>query len=244
MKLLNIIILLALISLTACKTDSKGTDSDGQTVTTDSVEQPQIKIEVDKSDQQENIPTGIVFDPDRFPYLEPLNDSTTLMHAFTVKMQLTHSYPLAPVTNDRLTWINADNSTETMGTFLSYVVKGRKIMLAAVNYRVDYFKKTVKGYSSVDSSFYSARSYFLLDAEKSKVIRERQKIQTASGQHAYVEEYYSVRSEQFTPKYVALGYLEYNEDYIVGFVMNAVDEFEFKDALPPFYKLIRSFKAE
>jgi hypothetical protein len=164
------------------------------------------------------------------------------MHAYTIKMKTTHSYPLAPVTNDQLMWIDAHNSNATMGTFLSYVIEGRRIMLSGVNIRIDYFNKSVKGYSSVDSSFISSRGYFLGDPEKARVLKAAQKIKTASGQDIMVEEYYSVRGGQFTPKYVALGYLDYNDTYIVSIVMTATEEFEFKDALDPFYRLVRSFE--
>jgi hypothetical protein len=240
MKSLNLIFLIILLSLVACKNNEAGQGNGTDTT----AKNDSVKIEVDEQDQQANIPTGIVFDENRFPYLEPISDSTTLMHAFTVKMNLTHSFPLAPVTNDQLMWVDAHNSNETMGTFLSYVIEGRRIMLSGVNVRVDYFNKSVRGYSSVDSSFISSRSYFLLDQEKSQILKALHPVPTATaGKSVMAEEYYSVRGGQFTPKYVALGYLDYNDDYIVGFVLTATDEFEFKDALAPFYRLMGSFES-
>lgn len=241
MKSLNLLFILLLLSFAACTNSNSGQSSDGGEEAT---KQDSVVIEVDEQDQQANIPTGIVFNQDRFPYLEPLNDSTTLMHAYTIKMKMTHSYPLAPVTNDQLMWIDAHNSTETMGTFVSYVIAGRRIMLSGVNVRVDYFNKSVKGYSSLDSSIISSRSYFLADPEMAKLLKENQVIKTASGQDMIVEEYYSVRSVEFTPKYVALGYLDYDDTFMVSVVMTATDEFEFKDALPSFYSLIKSLEVD
>lgn len=232
--------LLLFFSLSACRQDPQGGGNADGTDTTEK----QVELDVDDENIQPTIPTGITPDPDRFPYLEVINDSTTKMHAYTVKMNLTHSYPFAPVTNDRLMWIDETGSNETMGTFLSYVIQGRKIMLSAVNLRIDYFNKTVPGYSSIDSSFYSAQSYFLAVPDSSQLLKERQEIPTKSGRMAQVEEYYSYRGEGLTPKYVANGYIDYNDTYIVSFIMTAVEEYEFKDALPGYYELVKSFELE
>ena len=237
LPIISVLILALALSLGACKESKEAQQTDAE----QEGSAPELVIDSGYSEGG-NIPLGIVPNPDRFPYLEPINDTTTLMHAYSVKMKLTHGYPIAPVTNDQLKWIDADNSNELMGTFLSYVIAGRRVTLGGVNYRVDYFKKTNRGYSSLDSSFISARSYYLFDTTKARVLKDHHIVKTATGEDIHVEEYYSYRSEMYTPKYVIQGYLEYNDDYFVSFLLTTIDEFEFEDARPYYYELIKSFE--
>jgi hypothetical protein len=231
------ILLIALFAgLLACQQPASSGSEEPEASTQDSA-----KVQIEgASEGQKAAATGITPDPDRFPYLESLNDSTTLMHAYSVRFALSHSYPLAPITSDKLMWIDERGSNDTMGVFLTYVIAGREVSLSAVNLRIDYFQKIVPGYESVEAALASSREYFLLDQEKSQLLGS-QSVETQSGKIARVEEYYSVRGERYTPKYMALGYLDYNEDYVVSFVLTTTDEFEFKDALPYYYKLMRSF---
>ena len=73
------------------------------------------------------------------------------------------------------------------------------------------------------------------------MLKEVHPVPTASGQDFMVRELYSVRADSLTPKYLALGYLDYNEDYLVGINLTAVDSFEYRDALPAYYELLESF---
>ncbi|MDB4285831.1 hypothetical protein N9933_00855 [bacterium] len=185
--------------------------------------------------------TGVTPNPDRFPYIDVIDDSTLEFQAYTVKFKLVHQNPIVPVTSDKLYWIDENNSNEQVGVFATYMMQGREINLRSTQIRVDYFKKSLPGCSTTDSLFdwWQATQ---LTGPGAKVMKEQQMIKTAGGQGAEVMELFAVKQDSLSPKFLAIALLDYHDEYMIGLNLTAVDTFEYVDALPSFYKLLESFE--
>lgn len=242
MNLRTFFLLLVAVSLLtfSCQEDAKDPDqadatTDVQTPTADSI---QLTTEAEKPP----IITGIADNPNRFPGLKAHNDSTTEFHAYDIRFFLTHQYPLVPITDDNIPWINENGSNEQMGMFLHYILEGRELNMGEPNIRVDYMAKSNRGYPSIDSAFYSIQSYFMADATASQVLKERHAVPTAySGMPMEVMEIFGVRGGSFTSKYVAQAFYDYDANYIVSIRLEAIEENKYQDALPAFYHLVKNF---
>ena len=77
-----------------------------------------IIITTENENSPNNPAFGVVDDENRFPYLKVVDDTTTRMQAYTVDMKVTHSFPLGPVTSEKLYWIDETSSDENIGIFL------------------------------------------------------------------------------------------------------------------------------
>ncbi|MFK7969927.1 MAG: hypothetical protein AB8F95_06145 [Bacteroidia bacterium] len=218
--------------------------------TTDSTEStdpktPKITIEGADENNPPSEEAGLFMvddDKERFPYIQPLNDSTLKMAAYTVRFEMSHQYPLRPLVPERTPWFNEVHSTENQGVFISYVISGRRLMLSEPNIRVDYINKENPYYGTVDSAVLSIKTFFLTHPD-AKVLKPQTTLKTRQGRDFEVVEVYAKRDTIYSPKFQAFGYMDYNDDYIVSIHLTALDEFEFRDALPFYYRLLRGFKA-
>jgi hypothetical protein len=180
-------------------------------------------------------------DPDRFPYLEPLNDSTIKMAAYTVRLEATHQYPLQPLVPERTPWFKGVNPNEGQGIFMSYVLAGRRLMLSEPNIRVDYINKNNTYYSNTDSAILSVQAFFMTHPD-SKILKEQSQVETKTGEEFEVIEVLAKRDTVYSPKYQAFAYMDYNDDYLLSVHLTTLDFYEFKDALPFYYRLLRGIK--
>ena len=196
--------------------------------------------------EDERIPAPGTFmvddDPDRFPYLQPLNDSTIKMAAYTVRIEATHDYPLRPLVPERTPWFKGVNPNEGQGIFLSYVLAGRRLMLSEPNIRVDYINKYNPYYSTLDSAILSVKTFFMSHPD-AQIIKPQETLETEQGRKFEVIEVLAKRDTVHTPKYQAFAYMDYNEDYLLSVHLTALDMYEFKDALPFYYRFLRKVKA-
>ena len=232
------IIVCCCLWLFACTANKNTEEPDTKETTTE----PKIKIE---GADEGTAPEAGVFlvddDKDRFPYLQPLNDSTIKMAAYTVRLEATHNFPLRPLVPERTPWFKGVNPNESQGIFLSYVLAGRRLMLSEPNIRIDYINKSVPNYSSVDSAFYGVEAFFM-PHPSSQVIKPRTTYTTDQGKDFSVMEILAVRDTIYSPKYQAFAYMDYNDDYLLSIHLTALDMYEFKDALAPYYRLLNGIK--
>lgn len=233
------ILIICSFMLFACQPDQQATGTDEKN------SEPQSKVKIEGADDGD-APSPTLFmvddDSDRFPYLQPLNDSTIKMAAYTVRLEAVHDYPLRPLVPERTPWFNEVFSNESQGVFLSYVIAGRRLMLSEPNIRVDYINKTNPYYSSIDSAILSVEDFYMIHPD-SKYLKERNTLKTRQGRDIEVIEVFAKRDTLYTPKYQAFGYMDYNDDYIVSIHLTTLDKYEFKDALPFYYRLLRGIKA-
>ncbi|MEM6263827.1 MAG: hypothetical protein AAGI38_15040 [Bacteroidota bacterium] len=204
-------------------------------------EKDSIKIDIEGQEEQvQTTITGVTEDPNRFPAITLKGDSTLYFEAFNTRFTLRHDFPLVPVTNDKLSWIEEDNFNEQNGVYVTYVVAAREIKLAAANVRVDYITKDFPSFGSADSALLWVDDFFIVPPE-SREIRAAHTVTTESGKPAYCKEVFSVRKEGLSGKFIAFAYLDASPEHLVGFNLTAVDSFEYKDALPAFYDLVKSY---
>lgn len=205
--------------------------------------QPEIKIQ---SEDGKAVVRGVQVIPGRFPKLEPLNDSVTRCMAYSVKFDITHSYPLTPVMPENLPWYRESQVDESLiGFFLNYMIEGRNVNLGEPYIQLAYMSRGLEGNQTVNSCLDGQEQYFM-GGEGSKILSPRVNTLSKGGLTFYTEEIYAgpVHTEAGTmnEKYVAMAYCEFDKDYLLGLILTAGDEFAFKDALKPFYKLVKSVR--
>ena len=236
LRILLSLMLVASIFVISCQEDpAENTQVAPNTAAADSVK---LTTEAEKPP----VITGIADNPNRFPLLKAHNDSTTEFHAYDVRFFLTHQYPLVPITDDNIPWINENNSNELMGMFVHYILEGRELNMGEPNIRVDYMKKSNRGYTSIDSAFYSIQHYFMADSVASRILQARHPVPTAyGGLPMEVIEIFGVRGGNLSSKFVAQAFFDYDANYVVSIRLEAVEENKYLDALPGFYHLVENF---
>ncbi|MBX7241544.1 MAG: hypothetical protein K1X92_07335 [Bacteroidia bacterium] len=82
--------------------------------------------------------------------------------------------------------------------------------------------------------------------QESKMLNKRRTIKTQNGREALTGEYLWGKRPVFESfikeKYVAYGYIDHNEKYLLAFTLTTGQKEEFENYLPDFYYILKSYK--
>jgi hypothetical protein len=152
---------------------------------------------------------------------------------------------LKRVNRDSVPWASFMVEGDSNGQLGYYFIPGYKIDFSAPQIRLEYMHKGLKGCSEADSVHTWLKSLFVNDQRQGKVVSE-EPVATLDGQEIKILEietpvYLANDSTQYGGKWMAWGYAD-NGDHLIGFSFTAVNADDYKQGIPEFKNLIRSYK--
>lgn len=146
---------------------------------------------------------------------------------------------------DSVPWASFMQESDSNGQLGYYFFPGYKVELSAPQIRLEYMHKGLKGCGDVDSIFAWLKGLYVNDARKGKVNSE-EPVGTIDGQPIKVLEIETPMfkpndSLQYSSKWMAWAYAD-NGDRFIGFSYSAVTIDDYKQGIPLFKDLVRSYK--
>ena len=177
---------------------------------------------------------------DMFPYVVQGSGRSRIFKAYSMNFQLTHQVPLVPMTNYEIPWLQADQFSEMNGNFVTYIRNGYEKSMQNPYIMVQYLNKSLPSVSQVDSIFLWLDSKFL-PLQGAEVLKDIYEVKTISGKVAKVKEYKYPKQEQRAGKTLAYAYIDYDEEFIIGFALTTVNDSDYPLNQPLFIELVKSF---
>ena len=149
------------------------------------------------------------------------------------------------VHKDSVPWAQYIMESEDNGQLGYYFFPGYARELAAPQVRLEYMSKSLKGCSSVDSLFIWLKGLYIKTDRKGTIANE-ELLGTLGGDEIKVLEietpkYVVDDSVSYSEKYMAWAYADLGPQF-VGFSYSAVTKDDYKQGLPLFKDLVRSFR--
>ncbi len=162
---------------------------------------------------------------------------------------LTHPAEVYPMPRDSASWaVKMEPNNANFGILMWYFATGKDRMLTNPYIQVSYVSKHATGSSTIDS-LYIWLDNLILKTPESKVLRNRFSIPVPSGKMLECKEYsWGKRSMDannqtiLDSKYVAYAYMDFDEDYWIGYALTTKEKDKFDMYLPHFYYITKSFK--
>ncbi|MEO0472052.1 MAG: hypothetical protein AAF206_20660 [Bacteroidota bacterium] len=187
-----------------------------------------------------NLELGRMGDSTSFPFVYTGEGRSNLFEAYTMKFRLEYEAPMVPMTNDVLPWIKEENYSELNGVFMTYMRNGREIAVSSPSVRVEYVSKKNPYCSSIDS-IYTWLDHNFIERRQGRVMKNVYSLKTKSGKKAEMKEYSLPDSPQQAGRYVAYAYIDYDQDYLIGFALTCLDQTDFDINKPLFEGIVKSF---
>lgn len=191
---------------------------------------------------RDNVAKGLLGDSTQFPYVYQGEGRSLIYQAWSMSFSLTAPRGMVARLNPQVPWVDPSAYNENNGIFATYVRNGRELSLNNPYIQVQYIHKQLKNCSTVDS-IYLWMDNFALANRSARVVERRHSVETQAGQTAVCKAYYTGPADQPpgpAPKYIAYAYVDYNDEYWLGFGLTTMNEDDFKLALPDFYELVKS----
>lgn len=152
---------------------------------------------------------------------------------------------LKQVNKDSVPWASYMQESEDNGQMGYYFFPGFSRDLSSPQIRVEYMAKSLKGCSTEDSLFGWLKGLYL-GPERKGVLASEAPVGTLDGDPVTILEitipkYVVNDSSEYSPKWMAWAYAE-NGDRFVGFSYTTVSADDYKQGLPLFKDLVRSYK--
>ena len=162
-----------------------------------------------------------------------------------VKFSLGQIDGLKKVAKDSVPWASYMMDSDSNGQLGYYFYPGYKMELASPQIRLEYVHKGLKGCSEADSLFSWLKKVFVSPERNGKVVSE-EPVGTLDGQLIKILEIETPShviddSLQYSGKWMAWGYAD-NGERLVGFSFSATTVDDYRQGLPQFKDLIRSYK--
>ncbi|MCB0836692.1 MAG: hypothetical protein KDE26_15510 [Bacteroidetes bacterium] len=180
-----------------------------------------------------------------FPVVYTGENYSNLFEAYTMKFKLTYEPPLLPMTNPNVPWVNPEAFDENNGSFITYIRNGRELSLSNPYIQVQYINKALECCTTTDL-MYQSLDNILVGQKEGKITKEKFPLQTAAGLTAICQEYRTpdldTGERKIAGKYMAYGYVEYDQDYIIGFALTTTTKADYDANLPMFYSIVQSLE--
>lgn len=229
-QIIQIAIAVFLVLSLGCSTSKKETTK----------ETPDSNPTITLTETQSVEPGGLLGDSTMFPFVYQGEGKSVIFEAYTMRFQLTHQDPLVPMVNINVPWIDPSAFNENNGLFINYVQNGKKLSLENPYIQVQYINKNLKSCGTVDS-VYMWLDEVLINKQGGEVLRPMHSVSTPSRKDALVKEYQTPNMEQRKGKYLAYAYIDYNDEYIIGFGLTTLAKSDYEITQPLFYELVKSF---
>lgn len=180
-------------------------------------------------------------DTTSFPYVYQGPGQSNLFEAYSMRFILRYDFPLTSLTNEKVSWVNSDNYNANNGFFVTYVRNGRQLNLNNPYIQVQYINKSLAFCGTVDSVYQWLDDQFL-KFEDAQVLKDNHPVKTFGGDVAVMKNYRSTAQNGRKPKHLSYAYIDYNEEYIVGFGLTTMNQNDYETTLPLFDKLVKSFR--
>lgn len=180
-------------------------------------------------------------DSSAFPFVYQGPGQSNLFEAYSMRFILRYEFPLLPLINSKVPWINPDNYNENNGFFATYIRNGRQVELNNPYIQIQYINKALPSCGTVDSVYQWLDSQFL-NFPDAKITVPNQAVPTVGGDVAIMQDYQSTSQEGRRPKYLSYAYIDYNADYIIGLGLTTMTLADYEDNRALFKSMVQSFR--
>ena len=232
MRTFTILFIIALLFV-ACSSQQQSSATQETTAQTTTPEEvAQVKS---------NVAKGMIGDSTMFPFVFQGPGSSLIFEAYTMRFTLEHQPPLIPLTNSEVPWLKPDAYNVNNGIYITYVRNGRQLSMQNPYVQVQYINKALPYCGTIDS-VYMWMDQTMIQQSGAEVTEKIYEIATRSGKSAICKEYRtSPDAQRHSGKFLAYAYLDYNDEYIIGFNYTAMSPTDYEIGHNDFYNIVKSF---
>ena len=188
-----------------------------------------------------NVAKGFIGDSTAFPFVYQGPGTSLIFEAFTMRFTLEHQPPLIPLTNAEVPWLKPDPYNDNNGYYITYVRNGRQLSMQNPYIQVQYINKVLPYCSTIDS-VYMWMDQTMIQNAGGEITAKLYEIPTRSQRPAFCKEYRtSTDAQRHSGKYLAYAYIDYNDQYIIGFNYTAMSPTDYEMGHQDFYSIVKSF---